>query len=77
MSPYKDPKKDKIKTRKITILEERWNMFDQAKKIAEKELGVMGNGTFMELLITNFLIENQYQNELRFNKKSNSKRKSS
>ncbi len=63
MSPYKDPKKDKIKTRKITILEERWNMFDQAKKIAEKELGVMGNGTFMELLIVNFLEMNRYEKE--------------
>lgn len=75
--PYKDKTKPEIKTRKISILKERWDMFDEAKRIAERELGQMGNGTFMELLITNFLIENQYQNELRFNKKSNSKRKSS
>jgi len=77
--PYKDKSKPEIKCRKIVIEKARWDMFDQAKIIAEKELGLMGNGTFLELLIVNFLEENRYneelKNEYRFNKKNNPKSK--
>lgn len=66
--PYKDKTKPKIKCRKITIEEARWDMFDEAKRLAEKELGQMGNGTFLELLIVNFLQENQYEDEHRSNR---------
>ena len=55
---YKDKTKPRVKTRKITILEERWNMFDKQKVKLEMKYGFMSNGGFLEyLLISNELIE--------------------
>ena len=65
MSPYKNKNKPEIKTRKISILKERWDMFDHAKQLAEKELGQMGNGIFLEMLIVSFLQVNEYEQEHR------------
>jgi hypothetical protein len=59
--PFKDKNKPEIKTRKLTLLKERWDMFDHAKKLAEKELGQMGNGIFLEMLIVSFLQVNDYE----------------
>jgi len=57
---WKDPNKPKVKCRKLTILKERWDMFDEAKAIAEREFGKMSEGGFLEFLIVNYLQEVNY-----------------
>ena len=63
--PYKNKNKPEIKSRTISILKERWDMFDEAKALSEKELGQMGNGIFLEMLIVSFLQVNEYEQEHR------------
>ena len=50
--PYKDKTKPEIKARTISILKERWDMFDDAKKKREREFGgKISNGGYLEYLI--------------------------
>ena len=63
--PYKDPEKPKIKCRNLSMIEERWDMFDKAKVKAEMEYGFMSNGGFLEyLLILNDQVED-YEHRLK------------
>ena len=71
---YKDKTKPRVKTRKITILEERWDMFDKQKVKLEMKYGFMSNGGFLEYLLVLNEQSNKYEEQQRRNtKKSNSK----
>lgn len=58
MTPWKSKDKPKVKTRKITCLKERWDMFDKAKAKLEMKYGFMSNGGFLEYLL---ILNNQIQ----------------
>jgi hypothetical protein len=67
--PWKDKSKPKIKCRKITMLEERWDMFDKAKAKSEREYGFMSNGGFLEQILINYLQDEQNKDELKRSEK--------
>lgn len=69
--PWKDKDKPKVKTRKLTILEERWDMFDKAKAKLEMKYGLMSNGGFLEYLL---ILNNQIQQTEDELKRKNTKR---
>ena len=70
---YKDKTKPRVKTRKITILEDRWNMFDKQKVKLEMKYGFMSNGGFLEYLLVLNEQSNHYeeQQRRRFKTKNN------
>lgn len=72
--PWKD-KRAEVKTRKLTMIKERWDMFDLAKKQAELELGFMSNGGFLEIILVNYLQNKQTEDEYRLNSKARKKNK--
>ena len=59
--PYKDPEKPKIKCRNLSMIEERWDMFDKAKVKAEMEYGFMSNGGFLEMILVNYEQDKEYE----------------
>ena len=62
--PYKD-KRAKIKCRKLTMIEERWDMFDREKAKLEMKYGFMSNGGFLEYLLVLLQQHNQYEESIK------------
>ena len=62
--PYKD-KRAKIKCRKLTMIEERWDMWDKQKAKLELKYGFMSNGGFLEYLLELSNQHNQYEADCR------------